>query len=156
MRDETGYEVTADSAETVARYDGAVRMQLLFADDVGKAWYHTVADEPDFALGQIGCAYLQCLSSGRADAITAQGILDGVVDVSRLSDREQRHFAAARALSLGDLRGAGERLAWISVDYPMDLLSRAGVDLSQPDTVRAVATELDMLVGRLESELAST
>jgi oligoendopeptidase F len=41
-------------------------------------------------------------------------------------------------------------------DYPMRLLARAGVDLSQPDTVRAVSAELDMLVGRLEVELAST
>jgi oligoendopeptidase F len=37
--------------------------------------------------------------------------------------------------------------------YPMDLLARAGVDLSQPDTVRAVATELDGLVSKLEAEL---
>ena len=34
------------------------------------------------------------------------------------------------------------------------LLARAGVDHSQPDTVRAVATELDVLVARLEQELA--
>jgi oligoendopeptidase F len=39
-------------------------------------------------------------------------------------------------------------------DYPMKLLSRAGVDLSRPDTVRSVATELDMLVGRLEEALS--
>jgi len=38
-------------------------------------------------------------------------------------------------------------------DYPMNLLARAGVDLSQPDTVRAVALQLDTLVGRLEQEL---
>jgi oligoendopeptidase F len=38
-------------------------------------------------------------------------------------------------------------------DYPMNLLARAGVDLSQPDTVRAVSEELAMLVGRLENEL---
>ncbi len=35
----------------------------------------------------------------------------------------------------------------------MNLLARAGVDLSQPDTVRAVAIELDILVARLEKEL---
>jgi oligoendopeptidase F len=35
----------------------------------------------------------------------------------------------------------------------MDLLKTAGVDLSQPDTVRAVASELDMLVSKLEAEL---
>ena len=39
-------------------------------------------------------------------------------------------------------------------DHPMQLLAHAGVDLSQPDTVRAVSTQLDDLVTRLESELA--
>jgi oligoendopeptidase F len=38
-------------------------------------------------------------------------------------------------------------------DYPMNLLAKAGVDLSQPDTVRAVVKQLDGLVTRLESEL---
>jgi oligoendopeptidase F len=61
------------------------------------------------------------------------------------------------------LRGAGTRAAavdrYLSLlraggsDYPMTLLARAGVDLSRPDTVRSVATELDMLVGRLEEAL---
>jgi oligoendopeptidase F len=40
-------------------------------------------------------------------------------------------------------------------DYPMALLERAGIDLAQPDTVRAVIEQLDGLVTRLESELAS-
>jgi oligoendopeptidase F len=40
-------------------------------------------------------------------------------------------------------------------DYPMEQLRRAGVDLSQPDTVRAVIDQLDALVSRLESELAA-
>jgi oligoendopeptidase F len=40
-------------------------------------------------------------------------------------------------------------------EYPMRLLARAGVDLSKPDTVRAVCAELDMLVGRLEVELGT-
>jgi oligoendopeptidase F len=38
-------------------------------------------------------------------------------------------------------------------DYPMELLAKASVDLSQPATVRAVVTQLDGLVTRLESEL---
>jgi hypothetical protein len=37
----------------------------------------------------------------------------------------------------------------------MEQLKRAGVDLRQPDTVRAVIDQLDDLVGRLERELAS-
>ena len=35
----------------------------------------------------------------------------------------------------------------------MNLLAQAGVDLSRPDTVRAVVTQLDGMVSRLESEL---
>lgn len=37
----------------------------------------------------------------------------------------------------------------------MDLLWRAGVDLREPDTVRAVIAQFDTLVSRLEAELAS-
>jgi oligoendopeptidase F len=38
-------------------------------------------------------------------------------------------------------------------DHPMNLLKRAGVDLSEPETVRAVVAQLDGLVDRLEAEL---
>ncbi len=56
----------------------------------------------------------------------------------------ERKEAVTRYLDL--LRAGGS-------DYPMNLLARAGVDLSQPDTVRAVATGLETLVARLENEL---
>ena len=39
-------------------------------------------------------------------------------------------------------------------DHPMTLLQTAGVDLSKPETVRAVSAQLDGLVDRLERELA--
>jgi oligoendopeptidase F len=55
-----------------------------------------------------------------------------------------REAAVARYLDL--LRAGGS-------DYPMNLLATAGVDLSQPETVRAIVTELDGLVTRLEAEL---
>ena len=64
-------------------------------------------------------------------------------DLRAPATREQ---AVSRYLSL--LRAGGS-------DYPMHLLARAGVDLSQPGTVRAVAAELDILVARLETELAA-
>jgi len=40
-------------------------------------------------------------------------------------------------------------------DHPMTLLQKAGVDLSQPETVRAVVDQLDSLVSRLEREIAA-
>jgi oligoendopeptidase F len=62
----------------------------------------------------------------------------------RSADPAVSRAGVARYLDL--LRAGGS-------DYPMRLLARAGVDLSQPDTVRAVCAELDTLVGRLEVEL---
>ena len=57
----------------------------------------------------------------------------------------RRADACARYLEL--LRSGGN-------DYPMEQLKKAGVDLSRPDTVRAVVDQLDDLVTRLEAELA--
>jgi len=68
---------------------------------------------------------------------------------ARLVDDVRRPGAdgeAARARYLGML-AAG------SSDHPMTLLGNAGVELSEPDTVRAVVTQLDGLVERLETEL---
>jgi oligoendopeptidase F len=39
-------------------------------------------------------------------------------------------------------------------DYPMEQLKKAGVDLSKPETIKAVITQLDVMVGLLEKELA--
>ena len=62
----------------------------------------------------------------------------------RSNDPGERENGVNRYLDL--LKAGGS-------DYPMNLLARAGVDLSQPDTVRAVSAELDVLVARLEQEL---
>ena len=62
----------------------------------------------------------------------------------RSQDAAVREGAVDRYLHL--LRAGGS-------DYPMNLLARAGIDLSRPDTVSAVATELDSLVSKLEAEL---
>ena len=55
-----------------------------------------------------------------------------------------RRAALSRYLTL---LGAG------GSDHPMTLLQRAGVDLSKPETVRAVVDQLDSLVTRLESAI---
>ena len=76
--------------------------------------------------------YATCFASAAkiARQITAGG---------RESDEARDRFLAL-------LRSGGS-------DYPMELLRTAGVDLSQPDTVRAVVDQLDDLVTRLEREL---
>jgi oligoendopeptidase F len=66
-----------------------------------------------------------------------------VREITQGSD-DSRREARERYLTL--LQSGGN-------DYPMEQLKKAGVDLSQPDTVRAVIDQLDDLVTRLEREL---
>jgi oligoendopeptidase F len=61
------------------------------------------------------------------------------------TDPATRQAAVARYLDL--LRSGGS-------DHPMTLLKNAGVDLSRPETVRAVSAQLDGLVDKLERELS--
>lgn len=63
----------------------------------------------------------------------------------RAMDVTTRHRAVERYLALLEAGGS---------DYPITLLQRAGVDLTKPDTVRAVSSELDSLVSKLEQELS--
>ena len=62
----------------------------------------------------------------------------------RSSDGSTRGAAVSRYLALLEAGGS---------DYPVTVLQAAGVDLTRPDTVRAVSVELDQLVTRLEREL---
>jgi oligoendopeptidase F len=78
--------------------------------------------------------YATCFASA---ARLAQEIMHG-------TEVEQRQ-ARERYLTL--LRSGGN-------DYPMEQLKKAGVDLSRPDTVRAVVDQLNGLVARLETELS--
>lgn len=123
--DQCGYQVTGAGAAGVERFDAAVRSLLLFAENVGDAWESTVAEDPAFALGHIGRAYLCCLSSEAPDAGEARTILKSLGDGHELSDRERRHLDAARAYATGDLHGAADRLDALTVEYPHDLLALA-------------------------------
>jgi oligoendopeptidase F len=76
--------------------------------------------------------YATCFASA---AKIARQIMDGGAEADE-----------ARERFLEMLRAGGS-------DYPMELLRKAGVDLSQPDTVLAVVDQLDDLVTRLEREL---
>jgi oligoendopeptidase F len=68
--------------------------------------------------------------------------------------------AARIAREIGGSKSGDARTRYLDLlrsggnDHPMEQLRRAGVDLSQPDTVKAVVDQLDDLVTRLEQELA--
>jgi oligoendopeptidase F len=66
--------------------------------------------------------------------------------IQQLTSGSEADRADAIGRYLALLRSGGS-------DYPMTLLQKAGVDLSRPETVRAVADQLNSLVVRLESEI---
>jgi oligoendopeptidase F len=68
--------------------------------------------------------------------------------VREITGGDEKSRAAARENYLNLLRSGGSA-------HPMELLKKAGVDLSQPQTVQAVIDQLDDLVTRLEAELAA-
>jgi oligoendopeptidase F len=67
--------------------------------------------------------------------------------MQQLSDGSDADRTAAIDRYLTLLKSGGS-------DHPMPLLKRAGIDLSKPETVRAVVTQLDQLVTQLESAIA--
>ena len=117
--------VTGANPRALERYDVAVEALLRLSDDVAEAWEATVADDPGFALGHIGRAYLGCLSTEAAATADARRILDDLGQPSGLNDHERRHLDAVRAYAHGDLLGASERLSALSVAYPRDALALA-------------------------------
>ena len=66
---------------------------------------------------------------------------------SRMRESSGKKHAEVVENYLGLLRAGGS-------DDSMELLKRAGVDLSRPETVEAVIHQLDEMVGRLEEEFA--
>jgi oligoendopeptidase F len=68
--------------------------------------------------------------------------------MKRLTTGTAGEQAAAIDRYLGLLKAGGS-------DHPMPLLKHAGVDLSRPETVRAVVDQLDDLVTRLEQEISA-
>ena len=66
--------------------------------------------------------------------------------MERIGSKEPRARGCGRSIPRRSSSRAGRIIRWT-------LLKRAGVDLSQPETVRAVSAQLDGLVDRLEKEL---
>ena len=131
---EEGRPVTADVLD--ALYMGLVETYFGDALDYDERQRMTWARIPHFySTPYYVYQYATCFASSAA--IMAQ--------LTTGSDA-QRAAAVDRYLTLLESGGS---------DHPMALLKRAGVDLSQPETVGAVAGQLDRLVTQLEQALAS-
>ena len=146
--------------------------QVLFADFELQA--HTLVEEGQPVTAEkLGEIYLNLVRAYHGDAIDRD-------EVARLTWARIPHFFstpyyvyqyatcfASSAQLMKELTGgpSANRAAAIDryltllksggSDHPMALLKRAGVDLSKPETVRAVVDQLDTLVTRLEDAIAA-
>jgi oligoendopeptidase F len=131
---EQGRPVTADVLDEL--YMGVVKTYYGDALDYDELQRVTWARIPHFySTPYYVYQYATCFASSAA--IMAQ-LTNGTA--------AERAAAVDRYLAL--LKSGGS-------DHPMALLKKAGVDLSQPDTVGAVAGQLDRLVTQLEGALAA-
>jgi oligoendopeptidase F len=130
---ESGQPITADTLSTL--YYSLLQEYYGDAVDYDELFRITWARIPHFyGSPYYVYQYATCFASS---AKLFQAITQG--------SEKDRKAAVDRYLEL--LKSGGK-------DHPMKLLQDAGVDLSQPETVQAVVTELDTLVTRLEAELA--
>lgn len=151
---------------------GTFYTQVMFADFEWQAHRLVERGDPITADG-LGALYLDLLKSYHADVIEYDDLLRFTwariphfynspyyvyqyatcfASTARLVQEITGGTPEARCRAVGkylDLLRAG------ASDHPMRLLQRAGVDLREPATVRAVAEQCDALVTRLESEFAA-
>src|SRR5262245_53245221 len=131
---ETGQPITADTLGEV--YFGLLQSYYGDALDYDEASRVTWARIPHFySTPYYVYQYATCFAS------SAQ-----LMDQLTQGPEADRQASIDRYLTL--LKSGGS-------DHPMPLLQRAGVDLSKPETVRAVVDQLDALVTKLESAIAN-
>jgi oligoendopeptidase F len=140
--------------------------QVMFADFELAAHERVEQDQPITA-EVLNALYADCFQAYYGDAVEMESLTP--ITWARIPHffnspfyvyQYATCFASAAKLA-SDIRAAGPEgeaartryLALLSAggsDHPMRQLQQAGVDLSQPDTVRAIVNQLDGLVTRLE------
>jgi hypothetical protein len=122
--DARGLEMSG-SAAAVAAYDRGLNHLIRFQPEVVDA-SAAAAEDRSCVLGGVLCAYLALMSTSAgavAGAEQALAAAPAAVSDGSLLPRERAHLAAARRWVAGDMTGAGDVLAEISVRWPRDLLA---------------------------------
>ena len=138
--------------------------QVMFADFELAAHKRVEQDQP-LTADVLSALYRECFQTYYGDAVDTEDLTS--ITWARIPHffnspyyvyQYATCFASAARLAQGIRNGDGEArhrylemLAAGGSDHPMTLLRRAGVDLSQPDTVQAMVNQLDRLVDQFEA-----
>ncbi|HEY6558478.1 MAG TPA: tetratricopeptide repeat protein [Polyangiaceae bacterium] len=124
LTDSRDIEITTQSRRSAERYDRAIDLLASYFTDPLAEIEAALAEDPDFVSGHCMRAALGVLGAERATEPIIRGSLEaGARLAPRATERERRHFAAARAWLEGDFHRAIDLYGSIVIDHPRDLLA---------------------------------
>ena len=116
--------VSSTSDASLAHYDAAVGELFFFREGVVAQTSAALAEDPFAPMPNVLAAYLALLGTEPPDVTAAAATFESFLShTGDLLPREQAHVEAARTWFAGDIHGAGDRLAALSVAWPRDALA---------------------------------
>jgi len=124
MNDARGVPVSSGSAASQAMYEQALRALNVYRGDAVAIIDQALADEPDFAMGQVLRAQVmvtmweRSVLPGVQAAIAQLRALQG-----KMNERERRHARSLELWAAGDWDGHRAELDHLLAEHPRDLLA---------------------------------
>jgi hypothetical protein len=123
-KDARDLELTATSRAQVEDFERAVDLTASFRLDPLAETERMLSEDADFVPAYCLLAALGVMAGERsAEALLRRSVAAGGRLAGRATEREQRHFAAARAWLEGEFHRASALYGEIVVEYPRDLLA---------------------------------
>ena len=122
MIDSTGHQVSGATPDGLAAYEQAARELLCLVDDPVASVARAIEASPEMPMAYALQAWLYLLGTEPEGIAVARAACEAASALPA-NDREQRHLAAARALTQGCWREAAQRLEDLSLRYPLDTLA---------------------------------
>lgn len=122
MIDSTGHQVSGATPDGLAAYEQAARELLCLVDDPAASVARAIESSPEMPMAYALQAWLHLLGTEPEGIAVARAACEAATALPA-NDREQRHLAAARALTQGCWREAAQRLEDLSLRYPLDTLA---------------------------------
>ena len=122
MIDSTGHQLSGATPQSLAAYDQAARELLCMVDDPAASVARAIEASPEMTMAHVLQAWLHLLGTEPEGIAVARAACEAAA-VLPANDREQRHLAAAQALTQGRWREAALRLEDLSLRYPLDTLA---------------------------------
>jgi len=122
MIDSTGHQLSGATPQSLVAYDQAARELLCMVDDPAASVARAIEASPEMTMAHVLQAWLHLLGTEPEGIAVARAACEAAAALPA-NDREQRHLAAAQALTQGRWRDAALRLEDLSLHYPLDTLA---------------------------------